>query len=176
MHSQSARFFLLTLVCAVGSVACTQRDRVNGGGQPSSALSLDSLRCDAVSEARGCVLYGVSLYELIANPALFHGKRVRVIGFAHFEFEGNALYAHREDWERGILSNGIWMNPPAGMDSLSNDYVIVEARFNATQRGHMGMWSGSLDSVTRLERWKIPSVTRQNYRELRQLPSVTPRE
>lgn len=118
----------------------------------------------------GCALYGVSLYELIANPAPFHGKRVRVIGFGHFEFEGNALYAHREDFERHILRNGLWVNLPARADSLNDDYVIVEARFDATSHGHLGMWSGTLDSVTRLERWKLPPLSQPTEAELRRLP------
>jgi len=172
MHSPSPYSLLLALVCATGAVACRQSDRANSEQQPSTALSLDSLRCDHVRQAGGCDLYGVSLYELIANPASFHGKRVRVIGFGHFEFEGNALYAHREDSERHILRNGIWLNPPAGMDSLNNDYLIVEARFDATSRGHMGMWSGTLDSVTRLQRWKLPAVTPASYRDLQRLPSI----
>lgn len=38
----------------------------------------------------------VSLVQLIANPGDFHGGLVRVIGFCRLEFEGNALYLHRE--------------------------------------------------------------------------------
>lgn len=120
-------------------------------------LGLDSLRCAAVDGVGHCTLYGVSLYELIARPEVFHGRRVRVIGFAHFEFEGDGLYVHREDWERSISMNGLWIHPPStGADSLNNHYLLVEGRFNAKMRGHFGMWGGSLDSVTRYEIWDRP--------------------
>ena len=52
----------------------------------------------------------VSMIQLIARPIDFDGEYVRVIGFYRHEFEGNALYLHREDYEQGLTSNGVWMN------------------------------------------------------------------
>jgi len=143
------------LLCGV-CTACSAAHSPAGERGQAQSLSIDRLRCGGESADHRCSVYDVSLYELLANPATFHAKRVRVIGFAHFEFEGNGLYAHREDWERGVTRNGLWLSPPSGSDSLSNHYVLVEGRFDATSRGHMGMWSGTLDSVTRLQRWEVP--------------------
>ena len=103
----------------------------------------------------------MSLIELIARSESFDGQRVRVIGFVNFEFEGNGLYVSREDWNESITRNGIWIDPPVGFESDSaparrqpnQRYVIVEAIFHRQPSGHMGMWSGSLDHVTRLEPW-----------------------
>lgn len=146
------RVWILILVAVV--IGCTTRDQRSAARHTVSALSLDSLRCGEANAQGQCDLYDVSLYELITRPEAFHGKRVRVIGFAHFEFEGDALYAHREDWERGLLKNGVWLVPPkSGADSLNNHYILVEGRFSATSRGHFGLWSGSLDSVTRYDVW-----------------------
>jgi hypothetical protein len=150
----------LLIVFAIGLSAC--RDAGNQRDLRSAeSLSLDSLRCGRGGDGGGCSLYDVSLYELITRPAEFDGKRVRVIGFAHFEFEGNGLYPHREDWQQGILHNGVWLEPPnEAANSLSDHYVLVEGRFEARSRGHMGMWSGTIDSVTRIESWGNPPALR----------------
>ena len=127
-----------------------------------ASTSRVTLRCVASDSAgKGCSLWGPSLIELIARPELYDGKRVRVIGFANFEFEGNGLYVSESDWRHGIYRNGVWIDPPAGtgQDSASapgpvnQRYVIVEATFHQQQSGHMGMWSGSLSDVSRLEPW-----------------------
>jgi hypothetical protein len=39
----------------------------------------------------------VSVVQLIANPQLFDGKKVRFVGFLRREFEGDAFYLHRVD-------------------------------------------------------------------------------
>jgi hypothetical protein len=66
----------------------------------------------------------VSMIQLIARPDDFDGEYVRVIGFYRHEFEGNALYLHREDYEQGLTKNGLWMDGA-------------------------GMWSGEIAAVTR---------------------------
>jgi hypothetical protein len=99
----------------------------------------------------------VSLVQLVANPSEWHGKLVRVIGFCHLEFEGDVLYLHRQDFEQAILKNGVWLELPAtgpgSHQDLSDQYVLVEAVFDADDRGHLGANSGALKSVRRIERW-----------------------
>jgi hypothetical protein len=121
-------------------------------------------RCEAIAVENGpCILWGPSLIELIARPELYDGRRVRVIGFVNFEFEGNGLYLSREDWRQSIARNGLWIEPPRGFGSDSapshrqpnQRYVIVEATFHRGPGGHFGMWSGSLDKVTRLDAWGV---------------------
>ena len=128
--------------------------------RPASELILQ-IRCEEVDSSNKCDLWGPSLVDLIARPEAFDGKRVRVMGFVNFEFEGNGLYLSREDWQQGIDRNGVWIDPPLGFDSDSGPvravpnqrYVIVEGTFRATHRGHMGMWSGAIEQVTRLNPW-----------------------
>ena len=97
------------------------------------------------------------MVQLLADPQKFHGKQVQVIGFAHFEFEGNAIYLSKEDYDYGLTKNGLWLSV-AGKDGgdtrdLNNTYVIVEGTVNAEMQGHMGMWSGSIENITTLRRW-----------------------
>lgn len=101
----------------------------------------------------------VSTISLVANPQQYEGQFVRVIGFLHLEFESNVLYLHKEDYERVISPNGIWISltdqQKINAKKLSNNYVIVEGMFNSKMKGHMGMWSGSLQEISRLEKWQI---------------------
>ena len=100
----------------------------------------------------------VSLVQLIAEPQKYDGKRVQVIGFMRIEFEGNAIYLHREDFEYGISKNALWVDIPTDMTKRQRDdtnlhYVICVGVFRAKSHGHMGMFSGTITEVKRLERW-----------------------
>jgi hypothetical protein len=99
----------------------------------------------------------VSLVQLIANPSEFHRMAVRVVGFCRLEFEGNTLYLHREDFDRGIAKNAVWLRVgwpvPESRRPLSDEYVLVEATFDAEGKGHMRSFSGELIDITRMERW-----------------------
>jgi len=97
------------------------------------------------------------MIQLIATPAQYHGKQIRVIAFLNLEFEGDALYLHRDDFVRSIFKNGIWIEllgrRGEAYAPLSGGYVIAEGTFDAEKRGHFGMWSGTLKDVRRLEPW-----------------------
>lgn len=97
----------------------------------------------------------VSLVQLIANPNEYHGRLVLVIGFCHLEFEGNAIYLHREDFEQGIYKNGLWLDVEdilsINTSKLSDGYILVEGVFNAKNKGHLGQFSGCLGEIERIE-------------------------
>jgi hypothetical protein len=100
----------------------------------------------------------VSLIQLIANPQAYDGKTVRIIGFLHLEFEGNVIYLHNEDFRYGLGKNGLWIEIPRDMTkeqmkAVNDQYVICTARFVAKMHGHMGINSGEVANVTRLEVW-----------------------
>lgn len=101
----------------------------------------------------------VSLIQLIANPQAYDHKVVRIIGYLHLEFEGNAVYLHRDDFEHAIYENSLWINPPKDISptqikAVNDHYVICTARFVANRHGHMGMFGGELEDVRRLEVWR----------------------
>ncbi|MBY0229264.1 MAG: hypothetical protein K2W96_08310 [Gemmataceae bacterium] len=103
----------------------------------------------------------VSLVRLIADPAAFDGKLVRVIGFVRIEHEDTAVYLHRDDDENLITKNGLWLAVNDGIAEGSKEaaangrYALVEGRFRAKEKGHLGLWSGSIKEVTRLEAWSV---------------------
>ena len=72
-----------------------------------------------------------------------------MIGFLRLEFEGDVLYLHREDYENGLLGNGIWVDVTPGITkqstTLNMHYVLLEGVFSSSRRGHMSMWSGTIN-------------------------------
>ncbi|MGV3617246.1 MAG: hypothetical protein ACO1SV_18115 [Fimbriimonas sp.] len=101
------------------------------------------------------------MIALIANPKAWHGKYVRLIGYAHLEFEGRGLYIHRQDQLNAISKNGLWLNGLSKGAKLEgkpsvDQYVIVEGRFSATDRGHLGGWSGAIVDIRRFNLWSHP--------------------
>jgi hypothetical protein len=99
----------------------------------------------------------VSLIQLIATPEKYQGQRVRIRAFLRIEFEGNAVYLHKEDYEKAIHRNGLWIDLPKGISSskgLSSQYVLAEGVFDGNRKGHLDLWSGTISDVTRLEPWR----------------------
>ena len=97
----------------------------------------------------------VSLIQLIANPKDYDGKVVRVIGFVKLEFEGNAIYLHQDDYKHNITKNGLWIDVTDDIRKKQKDYdqkyVLLEGTFNAKETGHMGLWSGSIQKISRFQ-------------------------
>jgi hypothetical protein len=103
-------------------------------------------------------LLRISLIQLIANPAAYNGKNVEVIGFLHLEFEGDALYLHREDFEMALTKNSVWIRRPqyltkAQIEAINNRYVLCVGVFRADRNGHMGLFTGEIGQITHLELW-----------------------
>lgn len=97
----------------------------------------------------------VSLIQLIATPEKFDGKRVMVVGVAEIEFEGNALYLHKEDRDLSLYKNALWLEVPKDKEALwrahSSEYVLVVGTFRDGNRGHEDMFSGALEGIIRFE-------------------------
>lgn len=100
----------------------------------------------------------VSMIQLIANPQQYDGSPIRLIAFLNLEFEGNALYLHREDYEKSNSSNAVWISLTDQQENsskkLSGGYVLVEGIFRSKGQGHLGMFSGSIERVTRVQSWE----------------------
>ncbi len=110
------------------------------------------------SSGKGCSLWEPTVIELLARPELYTGKPIRTVGFLSLEFEGQALYHSREDFDHLAYFTGVWVEVPDSFlvkkDSIDQAYVILEGRFRAGRAGHMGGFRGLIDSVTRLDRWR----------------------
>jgi hypothetical protein len=122
-----------------------------------AALTLEAVR--SFEQKVDSHAQDVSMVELLANPLMYDGKQVQIIGFLRLEFEGDAIYLHREDFEHAISKNAIWVGRPKDFSEkqtaeVDKKYVICEGTFSAKEHGHMGMFSGSITQITRLESWE----------------------
>ncbi len=97
----------------------------------------------------------ISLIRLIQVPEQYHGKQVRVVGYAVVEFERKALYISADDARNALTKNAVWLNFPLtdANRKLSGKYVLVEGTFDKDNKGHLKLYSGSLKDVTRFELW-----------------------
>ncbi|HUL21797.1 MAG TPA: hypothetical protein VLZ10_10100 [Thermodesulfobacteriota bacterium] len=103
----------------------------------------------------------VSLINLIATPEKYHGKWVRVIGIANFEFEGDALYLSQSDY-KFVTKNAVWLSLDTAVikvdeSTLAKEFnglhVVVEGIYDMNDHGHMGLFSGAITNVTRILTW-----------------------
>jgi hypothetical protein len=116
----------------------------------------------SVSESAGLARAGEAEIEfppfgrVVARPELYHEKRVSLVGFINLEFEGNALYHTESEYRHAQTADAIWIDveglktkPP-----FARGWVIVEGTFNGERRGHFGSFAGTLEKITRLDRWR----------------------
>ena len=96
----------------------------------------------------------LSMIDLIANPELFDGKKVMVKGYVHFQFEGDAIYLHKEDFLYGISHNALWLSLSSSkraneFSECQDSYALVRGTFRAGwgHRGQYDMASGELSDI-----------------------------
>lgn len=97
----------------------------------------------------------VSIIRLIANPAPYDGRLVRVTGFCRIEFERTAVYLHQEDSRVGISKNALWLDIDRSDRQRYTEgdqkYVLIEGTFDANNAGHRGLFSGAIREIKRFQ-------------------------
>ena len=92
--------------------------------------------------------HDVSLVRLIANPEIFHGKKIAVFGFYRSGSEESAIYPSRE--MSLTAANGVWIGT-LPMITMMEKYPEgiwsrVTGTFNAHSRGHLDRYAGTLEN------------------------------
>ena len=97
----------------------------------------------------------VSIVTLLAQPVHKNASRVQVSGFLVLEFEGDALYLHKEDYQDGLTRNAIRISltPEQGKQykDLVGSYVSVEASFLKRQNSE-DIFTGSLFNIRQIRK------------------------
>lgn len=123
-----------------------------------AALLLLDMGCSPWAHAEGPRT--VPMHELLVEPGRFEGQQVRVVGFLQLEFEQNALYQTRDDFNDSVTEHALFLELSNAQlrssSKLNHGHVIVEGVFRAKDIGHGGMWTGSLKPVMRLNMWRRP--------------------
>jgi len=97
---------------------------------------------------------------------LHQGSLVRVAGVLHAEFEWVALYPSRGAMEQRQPEQAPWVTldplwPDEGYlltkaPSISDRCVVIEGTYSGGAGGHLGMFSGTIADVRRLDVWSTP--------------------
>jgi len=99
----------------------------------------------------------ISIVRLLGAPEQYDGKKVQITGFMNLEFEGNAIYLSKADYDNGVYKNGLWLEVDSARapqaKTLSGQYVLLEGTFRTRNHGHLGLWSGAVTDVTRVIAW-----------------------
>jgi len=136
--------FLLNVTCKDAAPAAIAPAEV--GPPPVVALA------DAAPAAADPPDGFVSIISLLGDPKRYAGHRVTVTGYVRIEFEGNAVYFHKEDFDNMLMKNALWLDMAGAKTSgLKEGYAYVEGVFDPDAHGHLGLFGGTLKNITRLD-------------------------
>lgn len=101
----------------------------------------------------------VSLISLIANPAKYEGKIVRVKGVSIVEHDGTALYFSQDDYKNAVTKNAISLDISTEcldvtlrqLADFNSKYVSVEGIFTSEYKGAHEAFSGELKNTSYYE-------------------------
>lgn len=92
--------------------------------------------------------------DLLNTPEKYDGKMVEVIGFATIEFEGNALYIDSKSQKNASYKKGLWLEiakTSFELKKYNGSKISVKGTFKLNNKGHMGLWRGALEKVSKVE-------------------------
>lgn len=91
----------------------------------------------------------VSFADLLKTPKKYAGKRVRVLGYYHGEFEGSHFSRAKEnspDYEHELWLDGV------DTTKINDAYIVVDATFDPDNHGHMDLWQGALSRASSIRK------------------------
>jgi hypothetical protein len=89
---------------------------------------------------------------LLKSPKEFDGKRIRLTGYYHGEFEGSSFAASEKDVRN--YKEALWLDrdstfaDPKRMSDVNDASITAEGTFEIGPGGHMGLWMGELVRLT----------------------------
>lgn len=97
----------------------------------------------------------ISIINLISNPGSYDKKKVQIKGFVNFEFENCAIYLSKDDYNKGIDKNAIWIQVSkkeiAKFAAYNKKYVLLEGVFEMNNKGHENDFSGALNGLSMIK-------------------------
>lgn len=124
-------------------------------GIVAMVIGVSGVACSSSTLAQDPGQMRVSLVQLIATPREFDQKRVIVEGYVVLRFEGQAIYLSEADAKDTITRNGLWLEVSdatyANRARFHKRWALVEGTFNARRRGHLDLFSGAIEGISRLK-------------------------
>lgn len=112
----------------------------------------------SLTHAKSEDIESIGFIQLLANPAHFHDKKVRISGYLHCQFEDSGLYFSKEDADYLNGKNAVWIDysneikkqPEKNLEYFDCKYVLIEGIFDKNFQGHLGAFAGTIRDVTRI--------------------------
>lgn len=107
----------------------------------------------------------VTIPELLRSPANYDGKRIRVAGHYSVGLEQSSLSVKiRDGIQRSIWIGGIssFANE-ADIDSFQGGTATIEGTFSGRAGGHLGLWPGEIERVTKFSLLAPPLTPKPPY-------------
>lgn len=101
----------------------------------------------------------LSMIQLIANPAVYDGRTISVIGFFYLAHvaEGDSLAPHKSDADHALDQNQIHVvllpTQRTSFRCMSMSYVAVTGVFHATPFDSSNLVAGTINPVTQISGW-----------------------
>lgn len=93
-----------------------------------------------------------SVAEVLANPAAYAGKPIRLHGFLILEFEGNGLWQDEAAFREDRYEQSLWVQSNdltrSQAKAVTGRLVYLSGTFNPTDKGHMGLRAGAIENVS----------------------------
>ncbi len=102
----------------------------------------------------------VSFVRLLSNPRSYEGRRIQIRGYFHLKYEDSALYLSKDDADYLTSENALWVSfvDDPEVHALVSDSlrslryfdgrpVILRGEFTMKERGHLGVFAGTLNKV-----------------------------
>lgn len=95
----------------------------------------------------------VTFQTLLKSPKRFDGKRVRLTGYYHHEFEDSTFGPRKgASYKESVWLNDVSFFAKKADVRWSNDkFITVEGTFNMGPGGHVGLWAGEIHRVTKIK-------------------------
>lgn len=93
---------------------------------------------------------------------------MRVEGYVTLQFEGNGVHLDKTSYDAGLRKNAVWLERPrwltkADEERLTRNYAKVSGVFTASEHGHLGLYSGTLNDVREIG----TTLTQEDYERMR---------
>jgi hypothetical protein len=104
--------------------------------------------------------YRISINEILANPDVYEGTHLQVVGYLNLDWEADAVYLNKNDFKSRRYSKGLWIHLNQfkfrGSNKLKGHYVVVDGVFDANDHGHENLWGGALKAITSIKPFYKP--------------------
>ena len=111
----------------------------------------------------------VSPIQLIANPILFHNRKVRVIGFLAYDYKHASLYPSQHSYLHSLQDQIAIERNSLVKESknMSLNYVIIEGVFDAFYYRYRPLAYSKIHKINRIDLWSYTDNQRRLSRKIR---------